>query len=141
MRAIQMMEWFWASALTAIRALLLAILTPLLEKNAEKTVAARHFKVPVVFSMARVIVLAFAISMMHETWVSGIAGWPEATLSIAVVLAMPLLSALEQVKPAKAVNLVKEILERFGHGETRRGVAPLLNLEPRKDDDHREDAA
>src|SRR5579862_3352164 len=139
MRAIAFMEWLAGGALTMARALLLAILTPLLEKNAEKTVAARSLKVPVVFSMARVIVLAFAISMLHESWVSGIAGWPEATLSIAVVLAMPLLSALERLKPAQAFALVKDVLDRFGHGETRAGVPPFLDREPRKTDDHRID--
>jgi hypothetical protein len=133
------MEWFAAGTLTMVRALLLAILTPLLEKNAEKTVTARRLKVPVVFSMARVIVLAFAISMMHESWMSGIAGWPEATLSIAIVLAMPILSALERVKPAEVVTLARAVLARFGVGEIRGGVEHVLRREPSKNDDHRDD--
>jgi hypothetical protein len=135
------MEWLAAGLLTTVRVLVLAIATPLLEKNASKTVAARKLDVPVVFSMARVIVLAFAISMLHQGWRAGIAGWPEATLSIAIVLAMPILGALERVKPAEAVALAKAVLARFGQGETRAGVGELLGTEPRKDDDHRDDSA
>jgi hypothetical protein len=140
MRTIQAIEWFAASMLTAVRALLLAIATPLLEKNAEKAAAARSLKVPVVFSMARVIVLAFAISMVHESWYAGVAGWPEATLSIAIVLTMPILSALERVTPHEVIELAKSMLARFGMGETRRGVERVFSREPRKDDDHRDDS-
>jgi hypothetical protein len=139
MRTILWIEWFAAGVLTAIRALVLAIATPLLEKNAAKTVAARSLKVPVVFSMARVVVLAFAISMVHESWFAGIAGWPEATLSIAIVLTMPILSALERVTPKQAIELAKDMLGRFGVGTTRRGVENLLRREPSKHDDHRDD--
>ena len=39
MRAILWIDWLAGSALTAIRVLVLAIATPLLEKNARKTVA------------------------------------------------------------------------------------------------------
>ena len=140
MRTIQFIEWFAAGVLTAVRALLLAIATPLLEKNAEKTAAARSLKVPVVFSMARVIALAFAISMVHESWYAGVAGWPEATLSIAIVLTMPILSALERVTPHEAIELAKAMLARFGLGETRRGVERVFSREPRKRDDHRDDS-
>jgi hypothetical protein len=141
MRTILWIEWFAAGLLTAVRALLLAIATPLLEKNAAKTVAARSLKVPVVFSMARVVVLAFAISMVHESWYAGIAGWPEATLSIAIVLTMPILSALERVTPEQAIGLAKAMLGRFGVGGTRRGVENVMGREPSKYDDHRDDGA
>jgi hypothetical protein len=140
MRTIQFIEWFGGALLTAIRALVLAIATPLLEKNAEKTAAAKSLKVPVVFSMARVVVLAFAIAMVHESWYAGIAGWPEATLAIAIVLTMPILSALERVTPKQAIGLVKTVVGRFGVGETRRGVGNVMHREPSKLDDHRDDA-
>jgi hypothetical protein len=139
MRTILWIEWFAAGCLTAVRALLLAIATPLLEKNAAKTAAARSLKVPVVFSMARVIALAFAISMVHESWYAGIGGWPEAALSIAIVLTMPILSALERVTPDEAISLAKAILGRFGIGETRRGIRNLMGRQPSKYDDHRDD--
>jgi hypothetical protein len=135
------MEWLMDSMLTTVRVLLLAIATPLLEKNASKTVEAQKLDVPVVFSMARVIVLAFAISMLHQSWRAGIAGWPEATLSIAIVLAMPILGALERVKPAEAVEFAKALLARFGLGETGRGAADMLAGEPSKRDDHTDDRA
>jgi hypothetical protein len=108
------MERLAAGVLTMVRVLVLAITTPLLEKNTSKTAAARSLNVPVVFSMARVIVLAFAISMVHQGWRAGIAGWPEATLSIAIVLAMPILGALERVRPAEAVALARAVLGRVG---------------------------
>ena len=139
MRTILFIEWLGGAAIEAIRALVLAIATPLLEKNAAKTVAARSLKVPVVFSMTRVVVLAFAISMVHESWYAGIAGWPEATLAIAIVLTMPILSALERVTPEQAITLAKAMLGRFGVGATRRGVENVMGREPSKYDDHRDD--
>ena len=139
MRAILWMEWFAAGLFTAARALVLAMATPLLEKNASKIVTAKSLKVPVMFSMARVIVLAFAIAMLHQSWNAGIAGWPEATVSIAVVLAMPILGALEQVQPAEAISLAKALVGKLGIGETRQGIARLMGAEPSKHDDHRDD--
>jgi hypothetical protein len=135
------MEWLAAGFLTMVRVLLLAIATPLLEKNASKTVGARRLDVPVVFSMARVIVLAFAISTLHLEWRTGIAGWPEATLSIAIVLAMPILGALERVKPAEAVALAKAVLARFGQGQVGRAVASVAGDEPSRNHDPRDDRA
>ena len=54
----------------SIRAIVVAILTPLLEKNVVKTFG---IEIPLVFSMTRVIVLAFAAAMLHQIWHSGIA--------------------------------------------------------------------
>jgi hypothetical protein len=85
----------------------LAALTPLLEKNVLKTLP---LDLPVVFSMSRVIVLAFAVAVLRQIWRSGISGWPDATLAIAVVLALPLLGALERAKPADVVELAKALL-------------------------------
>lgn len=65
----------------------LALLTPLLEKNVLKTAS---LDVPMVFSMSRVIVLSFAVAMLRQVWKAGIAGWPDATLAIATVLALPI---------------------------------------------------
>ena len=140
MRAILWMEWFAAGLFTALRAIALAIATPLLEKNAVKIVVARSLRVSVVFSMARVIVLAFAIAMLHQSWSAGIAGWPEATVSITVVLAMPILGALEHASPADAISLAKALIGRFGIGDTRRGVGRVIGSVPSKYDDHRDDS-
>ena len=122
MAPILWMQWFLETTFTAMRVVLLAIATPLLEKNAAKTLTARALDVPLVFSMARVIVLAFAIAIIHQVWNVGIAGWPEATLSIAIVLAVPLLGALERAKPADAIALAKALAGRFGIGSTKGGA-------------------
>ena len=119
------------------RAIGLAIVTPLLEKNVVKTIG---FDLPLVFSMSRVIVLGFAIAMLHQIWYAGIAGWPDATLAISIVLALPILAALEHVKPSEAVAFAKTLVNRFGVGEVR-AMATVYgaSAEPSKYDDHRAD--
>jgi hypothetical protein len=121
----------WAT----LRQLSLAALSPLLEKNALKTLA---LDVPVVFSMSRVIVIAFAVAILRQIWRAGIAGWPDATLAIAVVLALPLLSAFERVKPQDVVDLANALVSRFGVGSTR-PIGTVYAREPSKYDDHRND--
>ncbi len=116
---------------------ILALLTPLLEKNVLKTAS---LDVPMVFSMSRVIVLSFAIAMLRQVWKAGIAGWPDATLAIAIVLALPIVGALERCAPEQVVGLTKTLLNRFGAGAVRE----LANVyapsrEPSKFDDHVED--
>ena len=59
-----------------IRAALLALVTPLLEKNPVKALAA---DTALVFSMTRLIWLAFAIACLRQISAAGVAGWPEAT--------------------------------------------------------------
>ena len=113
----------------------LAVITPLLEKNVVKTLS---LDIPVVFSMSRVIVLAFAAAMLRQIWRAGVAGWPESTLAIAIVLAMPVLGAIERVKPADALELARTLLGRFGVGGVRR-MGSAYAQEPSKFDDHRQD--
>jgi hypothetical protein len=120
------------------RALVVAFATPLLEKNPTKTLSVWGRRVPFVFSMARLIVLAFAVAMLHQAWRAGIAGWPEATLSMAIVLALPVLGALERVRPADTVALARSLLGRFGTGSGRQ-VGSLFGHPPSKYDDHRDD--
>jgi hypothetical protein len=120
----------------AVRTVVIAALSPLLEKNVLKTVA---LDVPVVFSMSRVIVLAFAVGMLRQLWFAGIAGWPDATLAIAVVLALPILGALERVDPAQVVELAKALLGRFGAGDVR-SAASVYAKESSSHVDRREDA-
>ena len=117
------------------RSLLLAAVTPLLEKNVVKTLS---LDAPVVFSMSRVIVLAFAAAMLRQIWRAGVAGWPDATVAMAIVLALPLLGAIERVKPADALALARSLIGRFGMGGVRR-VASAYAEEPSKFDDHRHD--
>ena len=121
----------------SLRTIALAALTPLLEKNLLKTVT---LDVPVVFSMSRVIVLAFAVGMLRQLWRAGVAGWPEATLAIAIVLALPTLAALERLQPDDVLSLTKLLVARFGEGAVRT-VASVYEAprEPSKYDDHRND--
>jgi hypothetical protein len=95
---------------------LLPLISPLFEKNPEKTKTLSRCHVPMVLSMARVIVLLFAAVMLRQIYRFGIAGWPDATLCISIVLAIPVLGALERVKPAEAVEFGKTVVRRFGVG-------------------------
>lgn len=118
-----------------IRAALAAALTPLLEKNPTKIAS---FSLPLVFSMTRLIVLAFAIALLRQIWRAGIVAWPEATLAISVVLALPILAAIERATPTEVMDLAKALVGRFGAGAART-VATVFGSEPSKYDDHRED--
>lgn len=124
-----------ARALGAIRHTLLAVLTPLLEKNPVKALAA---DTTLVFSMTRLIWLAFAIACLRQISAAGVAGWPEATLAIAIVLAPPLLSALERVEPKDVLSFAQVLLGRFGLGEARR-LTSVYAEEPSPHDDHHND--
>lgn len=48
---------------------------------------------------------------------AGVAGWPDATLSIAIVLALQLLGALKRVKPGETIELAKTLFRRIGIGD------------------------
>ena len=120
------------------RTIVLSLLTPLLEKNVLKTLS---IDLPVVFSMSRVIVLAFAVAMLRQIWRAGIAGWPDATVAIAVVLALPIVSALQRATPQEVLSVAGTLLNRFGVG-TARGLGSVYgthSTEPSKFDDHRAD--
>jgi hypothetical protein len=96
---------------STLRIVALAALTPLLEKNVLKTVA---LDTPVVFSMSRVIVLAFAVGMLKHIWHAGVAGWPDAMLAIAVVLALPILGALERLDSQQVVDFAASLARHLG---------------------------
>jgi hypothetical protein len=100
-----------------LRGVSLVLITPLLEKNVLKTLA---LDAPVVLSMSRVVVLAFAIAMTRQLWRTGIAGWPEAAVAITVVLALPVLGALDRARPEQVVELTKTLVGRFGTGDVRK---------------------
>ena len=127
-----------SAASRTLRAMALAAVTPLLEKNVLKTVAV---EVPLVFSMSRVIVLAFAVGMLRQIWRTGVAGWPEATLAMAIVLALPVLAALDRAGDGAVLALARSLVGRFGVGAVGAvGAAPANgapDCEPWKYDDHR----
>jgi len=118
---------------------LLIVTTPLVEKNPAKVLAVRA---PVVLSMARVVVLAFAAAMLHQVWQAGVAGWPESTLAIAIVLALPIVNALDRVSPSDMLALAQTVINRFGEGAVRvtGSIYPVPSVDPSKYDDHRSDS-
>ena len=123
---------------SVIRNVVLPILSPFLEKNPLKTFS---LDVPVVFSMTRLIVLAFAVALLRQIWRAGIAGWPDAMLSIAIVVALPVVGALDRAKASEVVSFAKALVGRFGAGDIR-PLGSVFNPrgeEPSKYDDHRDD--
>ena len=125
-----------AGVRAVIAGVLLAALTPLHEKNALKTVAVRA---PMVLSMSRLIVLAFAVVVLRQLWRVGVAGWPDATLAVTVVLALPIVGALERVSPEQVTEVARALVGRLGVGEGRRIGSAFTPSEPSKYDDHRQD--
>ena len=115
-------------------AVLMALITPLLEKNPAKALATPGSAF--VFSMSRVIVLAFAGAMLRQLWHAGVGGWPDATLSIAIVLALPLLGALDRATPEQVLALGGALIGRFGIGDVRLATGSN-DGEPSRFDNHR----
>ncbi|HVT39893.1 MAG TPA: hypothetical protein VHE78_12660 [Gemmatimonadaceae bacterium] len=120
------------------QSVVLALVTPFLEKNQSKLDSVTTIFVPLMFSMTRVIVCLFAGAMLRQVSRAGITGWPEATLCIAIVLALPILNALERVRPRDVLSFGERLLQRFGEGAIRQ-VDGLYRAEPSKYDDHRSD--
>jgi hypothetical protein len=121
--------------LHGLRTTAFALITPLLEKNVVKRMSV---EAPMVLSMSRLVVLAFAVGLMRQLWYSGIAGWPDATLAMAVVLALPLLGAFERATPEQMIDLANALISRFGIGDVRK-LPAAYSREPLKTDDHRAD--
>ncbi len=117
-----------------------AVITPLLEKNPRKTVVLTANDFRMVISMSRVVVLCFAVVMLAQVRYAGVAGWPEATLCITVVLALPLLSALEKLPPDATLDTFTALLGRVGRGGVRR-MGSVYGTGPSRYDDHRRDEA
>lgn len=124
-----------ARAAELSRVVAVAAITPLLEKNAIKTLAVG---VPLVFSMSRIVVLAFAAGMVRQLWKVGISSWPEATLAMTIVLALPMLGALERAAPEQTFDVLKTLIGRFGVGEQRAALSLFRSdlREPSRYDNH-----
>ncbi len=89
----------------------------------------------VLIALSWAAVLGLTVVDLHRLWTPGPLGWPDATLAMANVLAFPLLGALERMKPEATVELVEALVGRIGIGD----VARLIDREPSKYDDHRND--
>jgi membrane-bound metal-dependent hydrolase YbcI (DUF457 family) len=109
-----------------LRRLVLGLVSPLLEKNILKTLVV---DAPVVLSMARLVVLGFAVALLHRIWTVGITGWPDAALAIAIVLALPVVDALGRARPTDVLSVLRALVEHLG----------VDGSEPSKFDDHRQD--
>ena len=127
----------WTRVVRALRLTLLVCVTPLMEKNPVKTIGAQ---VPIVFSMSRLILVAFAVAMFQQIWRAGVVGWPEALVCIAIAWGMPILGGLERMTAKDVVTIITTLLGRFGIGPAR-GAGSVYSTEPSKFDDHRNDAA
>jgi hypothetical protein len=110
--------------LPLLKSLGVAALTPVLEKNVVKTLAMDS---PLVVSMSRLIAMVFAAVVLREYWQTGIDGWPDATVGIATVIALPMMNAIERAKPDDVMAITRLLLAR------------MRGPEPSKLDDHRID--
>ena len=134
MKAKQVVSRWTKRGFRFARAFVLALVTPLLEKNPCKTATFSLCYVPLVLSMARVIVLLFALAMLNQVLKAGVAGWPDATLCIAIVLALPLLNALDRVSAEQTIAVAKALFRRIGAGATRR-VGSVFGSDPNRHDE------
>jgi hypothetical protein len=125
-------------ARSAIRFVII-VLSPLIEKRGPGPYDGAG---PWMLSMKRVIVVLFAGVCAGQIAATGVVGWPMATLSVAIVVALPLMTALEAMPPHAALELAEHVIARLGVGSTGgTGAAPAHRApEPSKWDDHRIDA-
>lgn len=124
------------SCVAWIRALVGIVVSAITEKNPAKVLASTT---PVVLSATRIIIVAFAIAMLRQIWKAGIAGWPEAWVTIACMLALPLIAALEALGPKVTIEVFEKLLDRFGTGAARTITSVYDPREPSLHDDHRDD--
>lgn len=100
--------WSWMRSAGAF------IISPLAEKNPIKTYSSCA---PIVLSMSRIAVATFvvvdAIRLAHAVAI----GWPEATLAIGLVFALPVLRALDKVSPHEVLAFGSIMMNRFGVGD------------------------
>ena len=69
--------------------------------------------------MARLVVLGIAVALLHQISYAGVGGWPDARLSVAVVLVLHIVGALERISPTAVASVAGALLTRFGAGGTR----------------------
>jgi hypothetical protein len=94
---------------------LLTVLAVLLSPFAEKNpVRALSSIAPIVLSMSRITVAVFTAVNAYRLAIAPAIGWPEATLAIALVFALPVLAALSKLSPGEVVAFGTKIVERFG---------------------------
>lgn len=103
-------------ALRMFTVLALVMLSPLLEKNPQKVLASRA---PVVFSITRIVICAFAIGMFRQMLHAGVVSWPEVTLCVALIFSNHIAAALEKLPAADVVAFGRAIVDHLGVGDAR----------------------
>ena len=69
--------------------------------------------------MARLVVLGIAVALLHQISYAGVGGWPDARLSVAVVLVLSIVGALERISPTAVASVAGALLTRFCAAGTR----------------------
>lgn len=98
----------------AALSVLAVAISPLAEKNPLRALSS---VAPVVLSMSRVTVAVFTGVDAYRLARATTIGWPEVTLAIALVFALPVLSALGKVSAPEVVAFGAKMIERFGVGD------------------------
>jgi hypothetical protein len=114
-----------AGAKRALQQFAATVLSPIAEKNPVKALSSIA---PVVLSGSRITVGVFTAVDAYRLAHAATIGWPEVTLAIALVFALPVLAGLSKVAPAEAIAFGEKILDRFGVGDV--GKAPPPAFEP-----------
>ncbi len=109
----------------AALAVLATLLSPFAEKNPVKALSNIA---PIVLSMSRVTVAVFTAVDAYRLATAETIGWPEATLAIALVFALPVLAALSKVSPEEIVAFGAKIIERFGEGDVAQPPFPGMDM-------------
>lgn len=107
------------------------VLSPIAEKNPVKALSSLA---PIVLSMSRITVLVFTIVDASRLATAEMIGWPEVTLAIALVFALPVLAALNKVSASEVVAFGGKILERFGVGAVAQPPYPSMDQDERDDE-------
>lgn len=115
----------------AALAVLAVLLSPFAEKN---PVRALSSVAPIVLSMSRVTVAVFTAVDAYRLATAKTIGWPEATLAMALVFALPVLAALSKVSPSEVVAFGAKIIERFGVGDVAQAPFAGMDYNERGDD-------
>lgn len=91
------------------------IVSPISEKNPVKVLSSFA---PIMLSGSRITVAVFTYVIARRLLETKVAiGWPESTMVLGLIFALPLLAALEKMSPADVVAFGTKIVERFGIGD------------------------
>jgi hypothetical protein len=108
----------WGQQLAAM------IISPLAEKNPLKSMSSIA---PIVLSMSRITVAVFTCVVASRIAYATTIGWPEATLAMAIIFAIPVLRALDKVSPQEVISFGTKIVERFGVGDVAQPPFPGMD--------------